>query len=422
MDLNYIEKQLIRLCLQPRTFEFITTKMHGLYPVKINETLIDLQKRGKLKFDDPYWVAKDIHKSHNINIKEHEPYLKKYMGHFNFLKIPHPLDYEWRNTPKSLDFITDLLLKKLEVNDSITIMGMPTLFRSLCLRDVPQKVTLVEKNKPIIDALNELIRGDKTRSIEELDIFKAKPNLLEKSQCVVMDPPWYDEYFKQFVWLAAQLLETGGMLIISIPPINTRSNILEERNNWINFCKDQGLCIEELMPEALEYAMPFFEFNSLNAAGVSNLLPFWRKGDLAMFRKHNENSSLRPKVRINEEKWVEIEIDSIRIRVKIDESNLVNSDNLEIENLVEGNGILPTLSTNDSRRKKANIWTSGNRIYSVNNVQLALKFLNEFKNCGNIKNVKNPLTELILYLSKVEKKEYYEYLNWIYYEMERVSY
>ena len=98
-----------------------------------------------------------------------------------------------------------------------------------------------------------------------------------------MDPPWYSNFLYQFVWLRAKCLEPGGLMVISIPPINTRSDVDEERIKWFTFCQKQGLCIERLEPEKLEYAMPFFEYNAFRTAGTINVQPFWRKGDLAFF-------------------------------------------------------------------------------------------------------------------------------------------
>ena len=69
------------------------------------------------------------------------------------------------------------------------------------------------------------------------------------------------------MWLASKCLLPGGVLVISIPPINTRERIDKERIEWFSYCQEQGLCIEKLEPEKLEYAMPFFEFNAFSPDG-----------------------------------------------------------------------------------------------------------------------------------------------------------
>ncbi len=75
-------------------------------------------------------------------------YLIKYMGHFDFLKSPHPLDFEWRNTTKSLNYLTDLIMQINKPEESVLLMGMPTLFANICIKDIPQNVKLVERNEP----------------------------------------------------------------------------------------------------------------------------------------------------------------------------------------------------------------------------------------------------------------------------------
>jgi hypothetical protein len=81
---------------------------------------------------------------------------------------------------------------------------------------------------------------------------------------------------------------------------------------------------------------------------------------------------------------------------------------------------LPTVSTRDERRKVANVWTSGNRIYHVTNTDLFLKTLDEIidskrKFSAEKKNV----SDLVTLITGFEKKEYNNYLDWLYHEMER---
>ena len=54
--------------------------------------------------------------------------------------------------------------------------------------------------------------------------------------------------------------------------------------------------MENLYAQKLHYAMPFFEFNAFRAAGIKDILPFWRKGDLALFRKVHTDFHERPKL------------------------------------------------------------------------------------------------------------------------------
>jgi hypothetical protein len=340
------------------------------------------------------------------------------MGYFEFLKTPHPLDFEWRNSTASLNYLNNLVQELNAINDSILYLGMPTLFATSYLKDLPHKVTLVERNKPIIEGLQKLVSSNQRFVIRDADIFKVNPKKIGKHHCVIMDPPWYSPIFKQFMWLACQCVEIGGIVGISMPPLSTKSDILDERLEWIKFCHEQGLCMEYLRPQQLHYAMPFFEFNALRAAGVQGFPPFWRKGDLAIFRKICDRATTRPDVNATLPDWDEIEIDSVRIRVFNDNNNVTKST-LEIEHLIKTD-ILPNVSKSDPRRKEANVWTSGNRIFKVNDTATFIRLLKEVKVGRKYHNKEEQIvSDFVEQVTSLEKKEFEQYLQWLYYEMER---
>jgi hypothetical protein len=293
---------------------------------------------------------------------------------------------------------------------------MPTLFATACLKDIPQKVTLVERNKPIVRGLSKL-SADKDRfQILEADIFKVTPKTIGKYYSVVMDPPWYSPHFYQFMWLAAQCVEVGGVIGISLPPINTRPDIDKERIDWFSFCQQHGLCLENLYAQKLHYAMPFFEFNAFRAAGVTDIFPFWRKGDFALFRKVHRDTLDRPVLDETKPEWVEREIDTVRIRVKVEKNT--KTEELEITPLIKGD-ILPTVSTRDKRRAEANVWTSGNRIFKVNDTKKFIQLLDNFKSGKRKTKDLKLVAEFVNAITEFEKGEYNNYLDWLYHEMER---
>jgi hypothetical protein len=419
MHSAYIDSLILRLCKQPRTFEFISKNLNGLDPIQVKEALKKLEETRVLQKRDDLWSLKEKEKSSLLDLHTDDPqlYLKKYMGYFDFLKMPHPLDFEWRNSTASLNYLINEVQELNSVNDKILFLGMPTLFATACVKDIPQKVTLVERNKPIVMGLSKL-NVDKARfQILEEDIFKASPKKIGKYYSVIMDPPWYSPHFYQFMWLASQCVDVGGIVGISLPPINTRPNIDQERIQWFSFCQEHGLCLENLYSQKLHYAMPFFEFNAFRAAGVKDILPFWRKGDLALFRKVHSPSLKRPILNEKNPKWEEVEIDTVRIRVKVEKSKAENKE-LKITSLVKGD-ILPTVSTRDERRKSANVWTSGNRIYKVKNPK---KFLLDLQSLQSGKRKVKEIevtSDFVKTIADLEKKEYNNYLDWLYHEMER---
>ena len=419
MHSEYIDSLILRLCKQPRTFEFISKSLNGLDPIQLKEAIEKLEGKEKLYKRDDMWSVKEKRKTPTLNLLSEDPqlYLKKYMGYFDFIKMPHPLDFEWRNSTASLNYLINQVQEINSVNDRILFLGMPTLFATACIKDIPQKVTLVERNKPIVQGLAKLNVDKERFQIIEADIFKVSPKAIGKYYCIIMDPPWYSPHFYQFMWLAAQCVEVGGIIGISLPPINTRPDIDKERIEWFSFCQMHGLCLENLYAQKLHYAMPFFEFNAFRAAGIQDILPFWRKGDLALFRKVHMDTHERPNIDESRPEWVEKEIDTVRIRVKIEKSERHNTE-LKISHIIKGD-ILPSVSKRDKRREVANVWTSGNRIFKVNDAEKFIQLLGDFLNEKPITKELKIIDEFVNTITEFEKKEYNNYLDWLYHEMER---
>ncbi|MDD5363537.1 MAG: hypothetical protein PHN88_15550 [Ignavibacteria bacterium] len=418
MKLEFIENKIVSLCSQPRTFNFLAKNLMGFDPINILNVLQNLEKRKKITSIDGMWTVYDNAQNNEISISENESrlYLKKHMGHFNFLKTPHPLDFEWRNSTESLNYLTNKVQSLNCVTDKTLILGMPTLFATIFLKDIPHKATLIERNKPIIEGLVKM-RFDKNRyNIFEADIFQTEPSSLGNYNCAIMDPPWYPAYCYQFLWLASQCVEIGGYVCISLPPINTRPTIGRERINLYTYCYKQGLYLESLQPQKLQYVIPFFEFNAFRSAGVKDLNPIWRKGDFALFRKVKNVYNQRPRLEEIKSPWIEKEIDSIRIRVKKEKTK--TREPIKINSLVKGD-ILPTVSTRDPLRKNANIWTSGNRIFKTNNTHAFLDLLDNYGKKKARTNEEKNAVAFIKTITKIEKNENKNYIDWLYYELEK---
>lgn len=416
---KYIESLILRLCKQPRTFEFISMNLNGFDPVDLLETLNSLKSKRKLIKVSGLWCIKKENKKLLIDKTDTSKtnFFNIHIGFFGLFDKPHPLDFEWRNSTGSLDYLIDIIEKINTVNDKTLFLGFPTLFAAASIKGIPQKVTLVERNKAIITGLKKLNYNKDQFQIHEADIFKVSPSLIGKHFSVIMDPPWYSPHFYQFIWFASQCVEVGGIVGISIPAINTRPDIDKERIEWFTFCQRHGLCLENLYAQKLHYAMPFFEFNAFRAAGINDILPFWRKGDLALFRKIHKSNYKRPPIDENQVEWIEREIDTIRIRVKAELSTKQKND-LEISHLIKGD-ILPSVSTRDKRRDSANVWTSGNRIFQVNNSGKFLRLLDDLKSGKTKTKELKYVNDFIKQVSEFEKNEYNNYLDWLYHEMER---
>ena len=123
--------------------------MSGLDPIMIGQVLEEMRDQGEIDYKKDLWQLPDG-VSGKVKISDavnNASYLTSYMGHFSFLKSPHPLDYEWRNSTNSLNSLIDVLLNFTKPTDKILILGMPTLFAQLYKRDIQLNVTLLTLRK-----------------------------------------------------------------------------------------------------------------------------------------------------------------------------------------------------------------------------------------------------------------------------------
>jgi hypothetical protein len=413
MNTEYIESLILRLCKQPRSYEYISGNLFGLDPLDLTEILVKMKDENKIKMIHNLWVINNHKRSGKDKFKSLTSDLfNSHIHFFNLDKKPHPLDFEWRNATSTVNYLTKLILDISATEDKILLLGMPTLFANLIATNIPNSVTLVDNNKALIVELKKKI-SDKRFKILEGNLFKITTNEIGKHSVVFMDPPWYTSFYHQFIWVASGCIEMGGTLGISLPAMNTRPNVDKERLEWFTFCLKHGLVLENLYAQRLQYAMPFFEYNAFKAAGLESILPIWRKGDLALFRKTKVSNVARPKLLEKYAEWTEVEIDNVRIRVKQMDSN--DNSPLKISPLIKGD-ILPSVSIRDKRRQEANVWTSGNRIYNVNNTKRLLHCLNsKEKNIGD----KDGVRFFINKITKLENMEYSNYLEWLNNEMEK---
>jgi hypothetical protein len=114
----------------------------------------------------------------------------------------------------------------------------------------------------------------------------------------------------------------------------------------------------------LPYQTPFFEHNALQAAGIRNLPNEWRCADLFIFQRSREVCPTRPQGQGSPEEEFSVEetIEGVRIRVRKQDSSGEWQDPSLVSIVDED--ILQSVSRRDKRRRLADVWTSGNRIFA----------------------------------------------------------
>jgi hypothetical protein len=216
-----------------------------------------------------------------------------------------------------------------------------------------REIISVDKN-PLDNYSKKFIRcSSYTRDLLTESIPKMSANL------IIADPPWYPEYYKSFLWAASEACTTNGHVLLSVPPEGIRPGIKDELRDIFNFVDNAGFSCIGYEKKAVTYNMPQFERNALKAAGINNISIDWRTADLAILTKTKPISTSRP-IFEKKEKWSEIILDSIVIRVK--EKDFSEFKDPTLIPLVDGE-IFPSISRRNSKRDLIDVWTSGNRVY-----------------------------------------------------------
>lgn len=273
------------------------------------------------------------------------------------LPVPHPLDFDWRFTSETIDELFRLVNERDQSGSGLCFLGAPTLFRAAVERGMDRPFYLVDASVASAQALQEA-QG----RIFVCDLLTDPlPDL--RAAVVVSDPPWYEEFVRAFIWAAAQLVEVGGSVLLSFPPVGTRPYIEDEWKRTQNFAQQLGLTLRE-KSLSLKYVSPPFEQNALRAAHHQYVQPDWRPGILVLFEKTGECQEPRPSSEVCHTKWSEQSVLGVRWRFRPQQQPIVCRP-LLVE-AVPGD-ILDSVSRRDPRRAKGDVWTSGNRIFACPN-------------------------------------------------------
>lgn len=270
------------------------------------------------------------------------------------LPVPHPLDYDWRFTEESCEFLLTELLKTAGATGEAIFLGAPTLFRAAQDTNLASRCLLLDRCPQTVAALAGIRPRIFTTDVLRDDL----PEL--QAQVVMADPPWYEEFARAFLWASSELLCLGGVVFLSTPPLGTRPGIDHEWQRSIDFAQEIGLELQTVQ-QSLRYQSPPFEINALRAAGHSEIDCRWRPGLLARFTKIRDARIPRPKVSDDYATWIERSAFGVRIRLRQKSDATLKSPTLL--GLLTGD-ILDSVSRRDSRRRDADVWTSGNRIFA----------------------------------------------------------
>lgn len=275
------------------------------------------------------------------------------------LPVPHPLDFEWRFAKQAANLLLNECDAVIDDGEVVALLGSPSLIPEASERGNRLGLIVLDSNEEMTTFLREHYPSVSTRRCDILrDELPAA-----SAGAVVADPPWYPEHLHAFMWACCDLCKIGGYIFVGIPPVGTRPGIAAEREEFFAWTGSLGLDLIRIDQGMLPYRTPLFERNSLRSAGIYNVPSVWRRGDLAVFRRTEVAVISRPEppsAGDHSTSWVEERLGRVRVRLR--EPTVVSFDDPTLHSVLEGD-ILPSVSRRDPRRKQADVWTSGNRIF-----------------------------------------------------------
>jgi hypothetical protein len=169
---------------------------------------------------------------------------------------------------------------------------------------------------------------------------------------------------------AAFACQPGGHVLVSLPPIGTNSHVADDRARFLRVAASLSLNLRKLDDAAILYDTPYFEANALLAKGYPNTPKAWRSGDLFVLEKAHESRSIELMRTSRAREWHEVVINRMRLFIK-KAAETSDTDVANLISIVPGD-ILPSVKRTDVRRKQAQVWTSGNRIFATKRPDLVL--------------------------------------------------
>src|ERR1700728_1842865 len=128
------------------------------------------------------------------------------------MPLPHPLDYDWRFTPATVELLWQLAGLHATTQETTILMGVPSMADNISLRGSGKPVTLLERSAATVEALR--CRG----LVEVIGCDLARDTLPPiKASTIVADPPWYEADTISFLWSAAALCRAHGIVMLSLP-------------------------------------------------------------------------------------------------------------------------------------------------------------------------------------------------------------
>lgn len=351
--INAVDEWVSR-AYQQRTLNFgeILKSLPGVYPGEVLASVRRLSGRGELTSDRLQAVLRETKRRRKL--AEQPSYEVQTSS-----RLEHPLDFEWLFSKEAKGKIIET------VNDlargqkwTVLCLGCPSIFKMGSQLNI-HNFRLLDKNAASWGQLSE------AKALTNIDLLHdAVPDL--QIDAAIIDPPWYNDFYRLFIWSALMLARPGAKLLVSVPQIGTRPSCEEDLANLLEWCSDAGLRLLHHHRSHLSYRAPLFEMNALKAQGIHNVPYDWRRGDLLVLEKIRSTVTPRPPNALAGEAWLEYHSGLVRYKLKTGPG----TGSVPALRPVVRNAVIPSVSTRFPGRGPANFVTSGNRFFVASSTEI----------------------------------------------------
>lgn len=289
-----------------------------------------------------------------------------------YLPAANPLFYQWWYTLSSQEKLAQKIIDETDAINTLCI-GTPTI--AATLKSYKRDVSLLDIDVDLISLFNKTFKGETGSYYDVHDDLDKK--FEGKFDCVVIDPPWYEEYFNLFIKRAITASKDGGVIYCSIPQRLTRENIEKERNELISNLTSLGHDLLYIESSTVQYIVPDFESKVFSNNDLNLTNQPWRFSDLLAIRVNNKVTPTVSLKRPSKTLTFSRENMTTLFRVFLNEEDIKTGVGLNA---------VPEFSTSISRRDsvgKVNLWTSDKYGYQVEDHCVAKAILSSWMNGNN---------------------------------------
>jgi hypothetical protein len=325
------------------SLDALLNRLPGLYPTALLDSLRRLESKGR--------IGKQV----LIGITNRTEQNNSSQSEFPYdAPVPHPIDFDWRFDVKTANDLLEISLSLSRADDLVLYLGCPTVFRASTKAALSRKFFLLDKNPVYSREFNS------AKNCVCCDLlYDLLPPL--QAQVTLADPPWYESYQRAFLESASQSTQLGGFVLITTPSLWTRPNVRKDWKSLVSWSRELGLNFLGTLSGIVRYTTPYFERNSLKAAGLDYVPKNWRQSNLLIFQK-TLNIAQEKSLKYHYHDWLEESHFGFRIRKPALQLNRGFKEPSLIS-IVPGD-ILPSVSRTDPARSLADVWTEGNRVFA----------------------------------------------------------